>query len=75
VWLKFGLRLPPRRQQAEQLMNSVFRTGSQLSAYSWSCNWLLCLGDRVMAEFFRSGAIVVMGLTVIGAGIFVMLYS
>jgi hypothetical protein len=56
-------------------MNSLFRTGSQVSAYSRSYNWLLSLGDRVMAEFLRSGAILVMGLTVIGAGIFVMLYS
>ena len=32
-------------------------------------------GRRVMAEFFRSGAIVLMGLTVIGAGVFVAFYG
>lgn len=57
-------------------MNSAFRTGSWICAYSPEMEpTLLAQGERDMAEFFRSGAIVVMGLTVVGAGIFVVLYS
>jgi hypothetical protein len=33
------------------------------------------LGARSMAEFLRSTTIVVMGLTVIGAGVFVVFYG
>jgi hypothetical protein len=32
-------------------------------------------GEATVVEFFRSGAIVLMGLTVIGAGVFVVFYG
>ena len=34
-----------------------------------------CVRDLAMAEFMRSITIVVMGLTVIGAGVFVVFYG
>lgn len=63
------------RQQAEPEMKASFRTGSRVGAYSWPMINLLHRRGTAMAEFLRSGAILLMGLTVIGAGIFVVMYA
>jgi hypothetical protein len=57
-------------------MNRRFRTSSNRLVYLLPHEAISGFGSfRVMGEFFRSGAILLMGLIVIGAGIFVVFHS
>lgn len=55
-------------------MKSAFRAGSRVLAYLSIMEPIGVPGVGVMGEVFRSGAIVLMGLVVIGAGIFVVFH-
>jgi hypothetical protein len=65
------------RHQNERQMNFLFRDHSTLRAYFGSQSLRNHLGRGVaqMPEFLRSSAIMLMGLTVMAAGVAVVLYG
>ena len=70
-----GTVLLQQWHRAERRINPAFRSGSEVGTYIRSKSWFSYLLESTMVEFFRSGAIVFMGLTVIGAGVFVVFYG
>ncbi len=61
----FVMPLPAARQKTERPPAHIAPTRPQKAYYQ----------ERIMSEFFRSGAIMLMGLTVMAAGVVVVFYG